>query len=42
MVDGRVMSAPKIMDKITGGRAVINGKFTEEEAGSLAKGIMMK
>ena len=42
MVDGRIMSAPKIMDEITGGRAVINGKFTEEEAGLLAEGIMMK
>jgi preprotein translocase subunit SecD len=42
MVDGRVMSAPKIMAEITGGRAMINGKFTEEEAGLLAKGIMMK
>ena len=42
MVDGRVMSAPKIMAEITGGRAMINGKFTEEEAGLLAEGIMMK
>jgi hypothetical protein len=42
MVDGRVMSAPKIMDEITGGRAVINGEFTEEEAESLAEGITMK
>jgi preprotein translocase subunit SecD len=37
MVDGWVMSAPKIMAEITGGRAMINGKFTEEEAGLLAK-----
>jgi preprotein translocase subunit SecD len=42
MVDGQARSAPKIMAEIIGGRAVINGKFTEEEAGSLAKGIMMK
>lgn len=42
MLDGRVASVPKIMDEITGGRALINGIFTEEEAGSLAKGIMMK
>jgi preprotein translocase subunit SecD len=42
MIDGRVMSAPKITAEITGGRAVINGTFTEEEAGSFAKGIMMK
>ena len=42
MVDGRVLSAPKIMDEITGGRAVINGKFTEESAGLLAERIMIK
>jgi len=42
MIDGRVMSAPEIMAEITGGRAVINGKITEEEAGLLAEGIMMK
>jgi preprotein translocase subunit SecD len=42
MIDGRVSSAPKIMDEITGGRALITGTFTEGEAGSLAKGIMMK
>jgi len=42
MVDGQVSSVPKIMAEITGGRAVISGKFTEAEAGALAKGIMMK
>ena len=42
MVDGQVMSVPKIMAEIAGGRAVISGKFTEGEAGALAKGIMMK
>ena len=42
MLDGRVGSVPKIMDEITGGRAMIHGNFTEEEAGSLAKGIMLK
>ena len=42
MLDGRVMSAPKIMAEITGGRAMIHGNFTEAEAGALAKGIMMK
>jgi len=42
ILDGRVNSTPKIMDEITGGRAQIHGIFTEEEAGSLAKGIMMK
>jgi len=42
MVDGRVISAPQITDEITGGRATILGNFTEEEAGLIAKGIMMK
>ena len=42
ILDGRVDSVPKIMDEITGGRAIIDGNFTEEEAGSIAKGIMMK
>jgi preprotein translocase subunit SecD len=42
MVNGQVMSAPKIMAEITGGRAIIHGTFTEAEAGALAKGIMMK
>ena len=42
MLDGRVVSVPKIMDEITGGRAMILGNFTEEEAGSIAEGIMMK
>ena len=42
MLDGRVYSAPRIIDEITGGRAIIDGRFTEKEAGLLAKGIMMK
>lgn len=42
MIDGRVTAVPKIIDEITGGRAIINGNFTEEEAGSVAEGIMMK
>jgi len=42
ILDGRVDSTPKIMGEITGGRALILGNFTEEEAGALAKGIMMK
>lgn len=42
MIDGRVMSAPKIMDEISGGRALITGNFTEEEAELVAEGIMMK
>jgi len=39
-VDGGLADA--VGGEITGGRAVINGTFTEEEAGSIAKGIMMK
>jgi preprotein translocase subunit SecD len=39
IIDGRVMSVPKIMAEINGGRAVLSGKFTEEEAGSIAEGI---
>ena len=40
MIDGRVMSVPRIMAEIIGGRAVLPGNFTEEEAGAIAKGIM--
>jgi len=42
ILDGRVTSVPKIMAEITEGRAIINGEFSEESAGLLAKGIMMK
>ena len=42
ILDGRVDSAPTIRDEITGGQAMIHGNFTEEETGSIAKGIMMK
>ena len=43
MMDGSVLSTPKIMAEITGGRAFIQGKINkEEEARSIAEGIMMK
>jgi len=42
MLDHRVNSVAKIMDEITGGRAMISGNFTEEETESIAEGIMMK
>jgi preprotein translocase subunit SecD len=42
MLDGRVVSAPKIMAEITGGRAFIQGKLNGEEARSIAEGIMVK
>jgi len=39
IVGGRLVSAPVIRDEVSGGRAVINGDFTEEEAKRLAEGI---
>ena len=42
MLDGRVYSIPKIIGEITGGRAVIEGKFTEEEARAFAAGITVR
>jgi hypothetical protein len=42
MTNGQVTAAPKITGEITGGQAQISGKFTEESAWALAKGIMMK
>ncbi len=40
--DGRVVAVFKIAKEYTNGRALIPGDFTEKEAGSIAKGIMMK
>lgn len=42
LINGRVVSVPKIIDEIIGGRAEIAGNFTEEEARILAEGIMVK
>jgi preprotein translocase subunit SecD len=42
MLDHRVSSIPKIMAEITGGRIVIEGNLTEEEARSLAAGITVR
>ncbi len=36
VLDDKVISAPRIQSAITGGRGVITGNFTAEEAGSLA------
>jgi len=36
-LDGRVMSAPKVMEEISGGKTVISGNFNAEEAAALAK-----
>ena len=39
MLGGQVTAIPKIMGEITGGRAIVHGNFTEEEARSIAQGI---
>ena len=39
MVDGILVSAPKVNDKITQGKLIIIGYFSSEEAGRIAKGI---
>lgn len=36
VVDNQVYSAPRVNDQITGGRSMITGHFTKEEAGDLA------
>jgi preprotein translocase subunit SecD len=42
LIDGRVIAAPKIMTEITGGRAMLTGNLTEEEARSIAAGITVR
>ncbi len=42
MANGLVSSVSRITAEITGGRAIINRKFTEEEVGRLTKSIRMK
>ena len=42
IVDGEIISAPIIKTAITGGRAVIAGRFTRAEANRIAEGIMRK
>ena len=39
VVDGEVLSAPIVREKITGARAIISGDFTIEEATRIASGI---
>lgn len=36
VVDGEVYSSPKVMDRIAGGKAMISGNFSENEAKNLA------
>jgi preprotein translocase subunit SecD len=38
-IDGTLLSAPKVNEKISGGRAQITGKFTVQEAKSLAENL---
>jgi preprotein translocase subunit SecD len=42
LVEGKVISAPVINDKVTGGKAMISGRFTKEEVEKLAKAISGK
>jgi preprotein translocase subunit SecD len=39
LVDGKLISAPVVMDKISGGKAIITGGFSVEEAKRIADGI---
>ena len=39
LIDGQLISAPIVMDRITGGKAVISGAFSEEEALRIANGV---
>jgi len=39
VIGGRLYSAPKIMTEISGGRAMISGSFSEQEAKELADRI---
>ncbi len=40
LVDGKLISAPIVREKISGGKAMISGRFTEEEAKRIADGIV--
>ena len=42
VLNGKLLSAPTIRDTISGGRAIINGIFTEAEAEDIAKGLNKK
>jgi preprotein translocase subunit SecD len=39
LVDGQIVSAPRIMAPIRTGRAIISGDFTESEARRIARGL---
>ena len=40
LIDGQLISAPIVMDKISGGKALIAGSFSQEEAKRIADGII--
>lgn len=40
LIDGEIVSAPRINEPILGGRAVISGNFTKSEAERIARGIV--
>lgn len=42
LVDGRLICAPIVNEKIEGGKALISGQFTKEEAERIANGIVGK
>lgn len=42
MLDGKVVFAPIVRDKILGDKVVVTGKFTKQEAEKIAKGIQAK
>ena len=42
LVDGRLLSAPILLEKISGGKAVIAGNFSKEEAQRIANGIVAR
>jgi preprotein translocase subunit SecD len=42
LVEGKVISAPVVNDKIPGGKAEITGRFTREQAEKLARAISGK
>jgi len=39
LIDGEVVSAPIVRDRIDGGQAVVTGAFTREEAERIARGL---
>ena len=40
IVDGQLISAPTVREKVSGGRAIITGSFSEDEAKRIADGIV--